>query len=167
MEVQNENLWDIKSLYDLQLFTCPACPFSEKSKQIFVNHAYVNHIECKPYLENLTDDSLKDVDLPWDSWEGIDISAIDNGDVESEEKYNFEQEIEIKHQFVEQLENEMNADENSLKEETEQNTFDDLDNKQELMNEGQLITNSLEIQKADYDDEGMEDSDNEYGDESD
>ena len=164
MEVQNENVWNIKSLYDLQLFTCPACPFSEKSKQIFVNHAYVNHIECKPYLENLTDNSLKDVALPWDSWEGIDISAIDNGEVESEEDYNFEQDIEIKHQFVEQLENEMNADENSLKEEPEKNTFDD---KQELMNEGQLITNSLEIEKADYDGEGMEDSDNEIEDESD
>ena len=59
------NPWqDIQSLYDLQFFICPSCPYVNNSKQDFVNHAYSNHPESDQYLRNIDDGSISDVDIP-------------------------------------------------------------------------------------------------------
>ena len=48
------NPWqDIQSLYDLQFFICPSCPYVNNSKQEFVNHAYFDHPESDQYLRNI------------------------------------------------------------------------------------------------------------------
>ena len=39
---KEENIWNIKYLYDLQYFNCP-----------FLNHAYVFHPESNKYLRNI------------------------------------------------------------------------------------------------------------------
>ena len=50
---KEENIWNIKSLYDLQYFNCPSCPYKNSLKQDFVNHAYVFHPESNKYLRNI------------------------------------------------------------------------------------------------------------------
>ena len=64
--VENENPWNIKSIYELQYFNCPSCEFRDCSKQTFVNHAFKDHPEAVDFLTNLQDDSLSDVviDIP-------------------------------------------------------------------------------------------------------
>ena len=57
--------WDVRSLYELQVYDCPVCVFQDWSKQSFVNHAVQNHPESVQYLSNILDDSLIDVDCPW------------------------------------------------------------------------------------------------------
>ena len=59
-----ENNWNIKSLYDLQYFNCPSCPYKNNLKQEFVNHAHIFHPESNKYLRNIADDSISDVYIP-------------------------------------------------------------------------------------------------------
>ena len=56
-----ENPWNIKSIYEMQYFNCPSCEFKNKSKQLFVNHAFDFHQNHVRLLSNITDNSLKDV----------------------------------------------------------------------------------------------------------
>ena len=64
-EEENINPWqDIQSLYDLQFFICPSCPYVNNSKQDFVDHAYSNHPESDQYLRNIGDGSISDIDIP-------------------------------------------------------------------------------------------------------
>ena len=58
----DDNPWNILSIYELQYFNCPSCGFIEKSKQTFVDHALKCHPEAEPYLINICDGSLDDVD---------------------------------------------------------------------------------------------------------
>ena len=60
-----ENPWDIKSLYELQYFNCPSCVYKDHSKQKFIVHAYEVHPEALYYLTNILDDSLSDINCPW------------------------------------------------------------------------------------------------------
>ena len=60
-----ENPWNIKSLYELQFFNCPSCMFKNHSKQEIVNHAYEIHPESIEYLKNIKDESLTDIEYPW------------------------------------------------------------------------------------------------------
>ena len=64
-----ENPWNIQSIYDLQYFNCPSCVFKNNSKQVFVNHAFYCHPNSVHYLINIKDESLKDIDCPWDRTE--------------------------------------------------------------------------------------------------
>ena len=57
--------WDVRSLYELQVYDCPECVFQDWSKQSFVNHAIQNHPDSSKYLSNIQDDSLDDIDVPW------------------------------------------------------------------------------------------------------
>ena len=59
------NPWNIKSVYELQYFVCPSCVFKDPSKQNIINHAYKFHPESIDYLENINDDSLTDIIIPW------------------------------------------------------------------------------------------------------
>lgn len=64
---EEENPWDIKSIYDLQYFLCPSCAFKDGSKQDFISHAFFTHPESVNFLKNIADESLNDVLCPWDS----------------------------------------------------------------------------------------------------
>ena len=61
-----ENPWNIKSIYEMQYFNCPSCEFKNKSKQLFVNHAFDFHQNHVQLLSNITDNSLKDIICPWE-----------------------------------------------------------------------------------------------------
>ena len=68
--IENENNpWNIQSIYELQYFNCPACNFKNQFKQKFLLHANEFHPECIPYLSTIPDDSLNDVICPWKSTE--------------------------------------------------------------------------------------------------
>ena len=64
--IKAENPWDIRSIYDLQFYHCPDCIYINQSKQEFVIHAYESHPEIIHYFNNIEDDSLSDVNCPWD-----------------------------------------------------------------------------------------------------
>ena len=57
------NPWDVRSLYELQVYDCPECVFQDWSKQIFINHAVDNHPDSIQYLNNIQDGSLDDVEI--------------------------------------------------------------------------------------------------------
>ena len=67
--LENENPWNIQSIYELQYFNCPSCNFKNQFKQKFLIHANESHPECIPYLSTIPDDSLNDVICPWKSTE--------------------------------------------------------------------------------------------------
>ena len=59
------NPWkNIQSLYDLQFFICPSCPYVNNSKQKFVDHAFIHHPESDQYLRNIVDGSISDIETP-------------------------------------------------------------------------------------------------------
>ena len=60
-----EHPWNIHSIYDLQYFNCPSCPYKNNIKQEFVNHALDFHPEAEEYLRNINDGSLHDVEIPF------------------------------------------------------------------------------------------------------
>ena len=62
--MESENPWDVKSVYDLLVFKCPACIFLNSSKQKFVDHAFENHPESIASLLNVCDGSLEDILIP-------------------------------------------------------------------------------------------------------
>ena len=61
-----ENPWSIQSIYELQYFLCPSCPFKDHSKQELINHAYELHPFWVKFLSKIKDDSLNEVVFPWD-----------------------------------------------------------------------------------------------------
>ena len=62
---ENENHWNVKSLYEFQFFNCPTCPFKNYSKQDFVNHAFDAHPKSKYYLMKISNDnSFDDIQIP-------------------------------------------------------------------------------------------------------
>ena len=60
-----KNPWNIQSIFEFQFFNCPSCTFKNNSKQEFVNHAYEIHPESIDFLMNINDNSLLDVQCPW------------------------------------------------------------------------------------------------------
>ena len=62
----HKNPWHINSIYELQYFNCPCCEYREKSKQVFINHAFEKHPEAVDSLTTIQDGSLNDVviDIP-------------------------------------------------------------------------------------------------------
>ena len=63
--IKKENPWDIKSIYEFQYFNCPSCVYKHNSKQEFICHAYEFHPEAIDYLNNIQDDSMNDIEYPW------------------------------------------------------------------------------------------------------
>ena len=63
--------WDVRSLYELQVYDCPECIFQDWSKQSFVNHATNSHPESIQYLSKIQDDSMDGVDAPWLNQENV------------------------------------------------------------------------------------------------
>ena len=60
------NPWtNIQSLYELQYFICPACPYRNNFKQEFINHACQSHPEAIEVFKSITDGSISDVSCPW------------------------------------------------------------------------------------------------------
>ena len=57
--------WDVRSLYELQVYDCPECIFQDWSKQSFVNHATNSHPDSIQYLKKIQDDSINNVEVPW------------------------------------------------------------------------------------------------------
>ena len=60
-----EDPWSIQSLFELQFFVCPSCAYKNNSKQEFVYHAYNIHPESIEKLKIINDDSISDVNCPW------------------------------------------------------------------------------------------------------
>ena len=62
LPIEEDNPWNVESLYDLQFFNCPSpfCIYKNSSKQEFVNHLYENHVESISTLKNISDESLRD-----------------------------------------------------------------------------------------------------------
>ena len=82
---EEENPWDIKSIYDLQYFLCPSCAFKDGSKQDFISHAFFTHPESVNFLKKISDGSINDIMSPWDSYE----------DEFLEEKYELNENIDL------------------------------------------------------------------------
>ena len=61
------NPWDVRSLYELQVYDCPECVFQDWSKQSFVDHAAKYHPDSVQYLSNINDDSLQKMVRTWSS----------------------------------------------------------------------------------------------------
>ena len=90
------NPWDVRSLYELQVYDCPECVFQDWSKQSFVDHAAKYHPDSVQYLSNINDDSLQDVVCPW----------LENTD----EKKPFDDPLQENHFCIEYKENEYNLE---------------------------------------------------------
>ena len=94
MKTENENHWNVKSLYEFQFFNCPTCPFKNYSKQDFVNHAFDAHPKSKYYLMKISNDN---------SFDDIQIPPPDNNIVEKLRIENFQevidQTIDIKYEL--------------------------------------------------------------------
>ena len=71
--ITNENPWNIESLYDLQYFNCPSCTYKNNLKQEFIDHAYHFHPESSWYLNNISDGSMTDVEIPNETKEPLDF----------------------------------------------------------------------------------------------
>ena len=68
MVAENENHWNVKSLYEFQFFNCPICPFKNYLKQDFVNHAVDAHPKSKYYFIKISNhNSFDDVQIPLDN----------------------------------------------------------------------------------------------------
>ena len=63
--LQMENPWNVQSIFEFQYFNCPSCDFKNNSKQEFVNHAYEIHPESMDFWMNINDNSLLDIQCPW------------------------------------------------------------------------------------------------------
>ena len=65
---ENENHWNVKSLYEFQFFNCPICPFKNYLKQDFVNHAVDAHPKSKYYFMKISNhNSFDDVQILLDN----------------------------------------------------------------------------------------------------
>ena len=62
-----ENKWDVSSIYELMYYHCPSCNYQIEQKQKFIDHACKSHPEVIENLKNITDGSLEDIIVPWDS----------------------------------------------------------------------------------------------------
>ena len=103
---QMENPWNIESIYELQYFNCPVCIFKDHSKQELIYHAFENHPDCINYLEKITDNSLKDVSLPWNNEPitEIKLEPTETDDTELDiGPLNCEPHIEIEDDFGEKI----------------------------------------------------------------
>lgn len=88
-----ENPWEVNSLYVFQYFNCPSCILKVASKQDFVYHAFSTHPESTEYFKKISDGSLGDILLPWESnGDKIKIELKDDGD-DHKEELDFEQKV--------------------------------------------------------------------------
>ena len=74
----SENPWNIQSLYDLQYFNCPSCSYKNNLKQEFIDHALNFHPESSQYLNNISDGSMTDVQIPNNGTKIIDFKSENN-----------------------------------------------------------------------------------------
>ena len=63
--MKQTNSWHIQSLYELQFFNCLSCSYKTHSKQDIVNHVYDLHPEAIDALNNISDGSTENLNLPW------------------------------------------------------------------------------------------------------
>ena len=56
---------NFKSLFDMQYFVCPLCPFKWHSRQGFVDHAWQKHPVLVEKMKSLQDNSMDEVVVPW------------------------------------------------------------------------------------------------------
>ena len=69
------NPWtNIQSLYELQYFICPACPYRNNFKQEFMDHVCQSHPEAIDVFKTITDGSISDVSCPWND-QSIEIKS--------------------------------------------------------------------------------------------
>ena len=77
-----EDPWSIQSLFELQFFVCPSCAYKNNSKQEFVYHAYNIHPESIEKLKIINDDSISDVNCPWNEIEIKEETVSEQTDIE-------------------------------------------------------------------------------------
>ena len=93
-ELEDNNPWDVDSLYSFQFFNCPSCLYKFYSKQEFIDHAFISHPESIFHLKNIKDDSVDDIYCPWDTSsrkiksDHLDMIKLeeDNGDLNTYEE---------------------------------------------------------------------------------
>ena len=76
-----EDPWNIQSLFELQYFVCPSCAYKNNSKQEFVYHAFNIHPESIEKLKIISDDSLCDVNCPWNEIEIKEEMVFEQSDI--------------------------------------------------------------------------------------
>ena len=92
LATKTESLWNIKSLYEFQYFNCPVCVFKDRSKQEFIDHAINIHPESANGLSNVRDDSLSDIDWPFEQIKDecpedpLEESSFDDTDTTSDDQ---------------------------------------------------------------------------------
>ena len=72
-----ENPWNVNSIFDLQFYNCPSCPFKIQAKQTFIFHAFDRHPESVDYLKSIPDGSLDDLVCPWSTIKEEKIDPLD------------------------------------------------------------------------------------------
>ena len=91
--MKTKNPWHIQSLYELQYFNCLSCSYKNKSKQDIVNHVFDLHPEAIDALNNISDGSTENLNLPWRLKEfKIEVFENPHGDDQSDHD-NTDQEI--------------------------------------------------------------------------
>ena len=103
MKEEEENPWNIQSLYDLQFFNCPACPSKYILKQEFIYHAHNFHPESDEYLKNITDGSLSDVEIPFET--KLDLkyeleNEVSEFDIKTEDCHEDNNDMSSFHEFI-------------------------------------------------------------------
>ena len=91
--MEPENPWNVKSIYELQFFNCPDCVYINHSKQEFVIHAYESHPNVIHYFNKIEDDSLNDVNCPWNINENETKDQLI--EIKSEDEYKDYDQMEI------------------------------------------------------------------------
>ena len=66
---EENNSWDVKSLYEFQYFNCPGCNYKHPSKQEFADHIVDNHPEYLTLKKQLQ--MILSVTLPIPFYMGI------------------------------------------------------------------------------------------------
>ena len=80
---------NFKSLFDMQYFVCPLCPFKWHSRQGFVDHAWQKHPVLIEKMKSFQDNSMDEVVVPWKKNQ-MNSNLTEKNKIQEEEKIIFE-----------------------------------------------------------------------------
>ena len=130
--------WAVDSLFNFQQFSCPECVFQVKAKQEFVDHACLFHPGSIKYFKYILDDSLIDVDCPWESSEEVkeddNFQIVPFTDFKDDEK----SEDDVKDEFFED-------DHIDLNEESVQNPSEDSEENAKRDHESKYVCSACDF----------------------
>ena len=109
-----ENPWNIQSLFELQFFVCPSCAYKNNSKQEFVYHAYNIHPESIEKLKFINDDSISDVNCPWNEVEIKEKMVLEQNDLEDNSQNGEMLDIRDDPELFDETDNNFQSEEDSI-----------------------------------------------------